>query len=88
MGTVRQVGKESNRLEDVTAGQVHDLDEVLNEYSDPTLYRLTVILRHRSIRDLARKAGVSRSTLQRARNANSKLRKNTILKLLAATSSD
>jgi Mg2+ and Co2+ transporter CorA len=29
------IGKESNRLEDVEAGTVHDLEEVLTEYRDP-----------------------------------------------------
>jgi len=29
------IGKESNRLEDVDAGDVHDLDEVLTSYGDP-----------------------------------------------------
>ncbi len=29
------IGKESNRLEDVQAGIVHGVDEVLTEYPDP-----------------------------------------------------
>jgi hypothetical protein len=29
------IGKESNWLEDVGAGVVHDLDEVFTEYADP-----------------------------------------------------
>lgn len=35
LGGIHYIGKESNRLEDVERGAVHDLDEVLTEYVDP-----------------------------------------------------
>lgn len=35
VGSIHYICKESNRLEDVEAGTVHDLEEVLTEYEDP-----------------------------------------------------
>jgi len=35
LGSLHYIGKESNRLEDVEKGAVHDLNEVLTEYVDP-----------------------------------------------------
>ena len=35
VGRIRYIGKESNQLEDVETGLVHDPDEVSTEYVDP-----------------------------------------------------
>jgi hypothetical protein len=34
---ITYIGKESNRLEEATAGLLHDLDEILDTYNDPAL---------------------------------------------------
>jgi len=33
--SIRHIGKEANHLEDVDSGLIGDMDEVLNEYTDP-----------------------------------------------------
>lgn len=63
------IGKESNRLEDVTAGIVHDPDEILSTYSDPQIdpYRTLVlpILRNFPTHEIAAVSGLDRRTVQR-----------------------
>lgn len=67
---LRHVGKESNRLEDVETGQVHDLDEVLAEYvnRDRDDWRVIISkMRSTTIREL-RRTGLARSTIQAIRS--------------------
>lgn len=70
IGGVRHIGKEPNRLEDVLDGSVTAPDEVYTEYVDPKRDKLTNPLRSASIREIARKTGLARSTLQRLLNRN------------------
>src|SRR5262249_4566168 len=63
------IGKESNRLEEITAGVVHDLGEILTSYSDPNLeaYSTLVLptLRTFATSEIAEAAGLDRRTIQR-----------------------
>jgi predicted nucleic acid-binding Zn ribbon protein len=63
------IGKESNRLEDATAGLVHDLGEILASYRDPQLdpYRILVLpaLRTFGTAQVAEATGLDRRTVQR-----------------------
>jgi hypothetical protein len=66
---IAYIGKESNRLEDATAGLVHDLGEILASYTDPQLdpYRTLVLptLRTFATSKIAQAAGLDRRTIQR-----------------------
>lgn len=66
---IAYIGKESNRLEDATAGLVHDLGEILTSYGDPHLdpYRTLVLpaLRTFGTVEIAEAAGLDRRTIQR-----------------------
>jgi len=68
---LRYVGKESNRLDELQFGLVEDEDKMLNEYDDPAddpFVRLVVpILQEMPLQATAAAAGVSMSTLKRAR---------------------
>jgi len=70
MGMIRYIGKESNRLEDVQAGLVHDLREVVTEYPDPALdsWRHLVLpeLRKTGPAELRRRTGLPLSTIKHA----------------------
>ena len=60
---VEYIGKESNRLEDVEHGLVHDLDEVLETYidlhADPWLTVIVPILKTMPLAELKRLTGLS-----------------------------
>ena len=66
------IGKESNRLEEVEQGTVHDWDEVRSEYPDPFAdqWKLLVvpILKMMNGPDLARRAGITERHVARLRN--------------------
>jgi hypothetical protein len=66
------MGKESNRLEEVEQGTVHDWEEVRSEYHDPNAdpWRTLVvpILRTMNRKDLARRAGVTERHIARLRS--------------------
>jgi hypothetical protein len=66
---IAYIGKESNRLEDATAGLVHDLGEILTNYSDPHLdpYRTLALpaLRTLGTVEIAEAAGLDQRTIQR-----------------------
>jgi hypothetical protein len=66
------VGKESNRLEEVEAGLVHDPEEVYTEYTDPAhdAWQTLVVpvLKHMPRAVLAQQAGVSERTIAAIRN--------------------
>jgi hypothetical protein len=68
---VRYIGKEANRLDDVQAGLVGQLGEVLNEYDDPNdswVHRLVLpVLAGYSGRQLATLLGTDRRTIDRIR---------------------
>jgi hypothetical protein len=76
-GTLTYVGKESNRLEEVEAGVVHDPEEVYTEYADPrenpwqTL--ILPVLQSIDSRELAARAGLRLSTARRLQGAKSTL---------------
>jgi hypothetical protein len=71
---VTHVGKESNRLEEVEAGLVHDPDEVYTEYHDPAhdpWHTLVVpILKQMPRALLQERTGLDRSTITRLRNGH------------------
>jgi len=66
---IAYIGKESNRLEEATAGLVHEPDEIISSYSDPQLdpYRTLVLpaLRRFRTADIAEAAGLNPRTVQR-----------------------
>ncbi len=66
---ISYIGKESNRLEETTAGLIHDLGEVLNTHGDPNLdswLRLVVpALRDFNTVEIAERANLDRRSVQR-----------------------
>jgi hypothetical protein len=66
------VGKESNRLEEVEAGLVHDPEEVYTEYHDPAhdawATLVVPVLKHMPRAVLAQQVGVSARTIAAIRN--------------------
>jgi hypothetical protein len=72
--SITHVGKESNRLEEVQAGLVHDPEEVYTEYTDPehdpwkTLVVPVLKQMPRSL--LMEQTGLDRSTITRLRNSD------------------
>jgi hypothetical protein len=73
-GTVTYVGKESNRLEEVEAGLVHDPEEVYTEYIDlhEDVWRTRVlpVLKQMPRRVLIEATGLSRSQVTAIRNGH------------------
>jgi hypothetical protein len=71
---VTHVGKESNQLEAVEAGLVHDPDEVYTEYEYPRhgawAQVVVPVLRAMPLRTLQEGTGMSRSQLQAIRNGH------------------
>ena len=62
------IGKESNELEDIQAGTVHDPDEVLNEYVREDVWREFVLpVLQAMTRAQLRDAGLSGSSISRTR---------------------
>lgn len=84
------VGKESNRLEDRTAGLIHEPSEILLNYGDPALdpWRTLVVptLRTFSTAEIAARASLDRRSVQRLLNGSSHPRRThrNILTALAA----
>jgi len=70
--TARLIGKEANRLDDVQAGLINNLGDVLNQYSDPLcddLHCLVMpVLDRYSGRELAAIVGTDRRTIDRIRD--------------------
>ena len=66
---ISYIGKESNRLDETTAGLIHDSSEILSSYSDPNLdtWRTLVVatLREFNTAEIALRAAVDRRTIQR-----------------------
>jgi len=73
-GTARLIGKEANRLDDVQAGLITNVDDVLNEYdntSSDDFHRLVVpVLDRYSGRQLAAIVGTDRRTIDRIREGH------------------
>jgi hypothetical protein len=82
------VGKESNRLEEVEAGLVHDPDEVYTEYideqHDPTWEELVAKLRAIPRSWLMQETGLARSTITALRNGHARPTRKTREKLQLA----
>jgi hypothetical protein len=76
---ISYIGKESNRLEETTAGLIHDPAEILSHYADPALdpWHTLVIptLRRFNRTELARRACLDRRTIQRLLNGRSSPRR-------------
>jgi hypothetical protein len=67
---IRHIGKEANRLDDVQAGLIGDLDNVLTEYHEPCdeqFRRLVLPVLDRSGRQLGRLVASARRTIDRIR---------------------
>ena len=81
------IGKESNRLEDATAGLVHELGDILNAYNDPRLdpWRTLVIpvLKAFSTAEIAARADLDRRTIERFLSGRSYPRRMNRNKLVA-----
>jgi hypothetical protein len=73
-GTLTYVGKESNKLEEVEAGLIHDPEEVYTEYADPREdpWRTIVlpVLKQMPRRALMEATGLSRSQVTAIRNGH------------------
>lgn len=71
VGAARLIGKETNRLDEVQAGLITNVGDVLNEYDNPnddTILRLVMsVLDRYSGRQLADHVGVDRRTIDRLR---------------------
>ena len=69
------IGKESNKLEEVEDGVIHDLDEVLNEYAEARSDEFTTlalpVLRRMSVRRIVAESGLNPSTVKRVRASGS-----------------
>jgi hypothetical protein len=68
--SIHHIGKESNRLEDVTDGSIAAPEEVYTEYVDAKRDDLVRLLSSAQIRAIARRTGLARSTIQRIKNSN------------------
>jgi hypothetical protein len=72
------VGKESNRLEEVEAGLVHDLDEVYTEYlnlaHDPSQTLVVPVLKQMPAQHIQQQAGMSLSQTKALRNGHARPR--------------
>lgn len=66
---ISYIGKEANRLEETTAGLIHDTTEVLTTYNDPSLdpWKTLVVpvLRDFNTADIAARAQLDRRSVQR-----------------------
>jgi hypothetical protein len=70
--SIRYIGKEANRLEDVESGLVGDIDDVLTEYVDPIQNPLRTlvlpVLEDLTSRVVGDRIGVNHTTVVRIRN--------------------
>jgi Cdc6-like AAA superfamily ATPase len=85
VAAVHLVGKEGNRLEEVTTGEVIDPDEVLIDYGDDASERFVIpVARAMGVRRVARETGIALSQVARILHGSSIPRLRT-RSLLAAT---
>jgi hypothetical protein len=69
VGSLHYIGKESNRIEDVQLGLVHELDEVVTDYKNPSLPPTVLeALRRMTKTEIAKATGLSERQVQRIRN--------------------
>jgi hypothetical protein len=77
---ISYIGKESNRLEETSAGLIHDPAEILSRYADPALdpwnTLVTPTLRCFNRSEIAQRACLDRRTVQRLLNGRSSPRRN------------
>jgi hypothetical protein len=82
------VGRESNRLEEVEAGLIHDPDEVYTEYvdsaHDPPWEAIVAALKAIPRSWLMQETGLDRSTITRLRNGRTRPTRRTRKKLMLA----
>ena len=82
IAALHHVGKEANRLEDVATCVIQSVDEVMLQYGDPSrdVWKSDVLdgIKSFGLRSIARKTRLSRSTIQRIINQNTRPRKSTI----------
>ncbi len=66
---ITYIGKESNKLEQVQNGIIHSIDLAIDEYEDPALFKkfIVPVLREIPLKNLQKKSGLDRRTLQRIR---------------------
>jgi hypothetical protein len=87
---ISYIGKESNRLEETSAGLIHDTAEILSRYTDPALdpwHTLVVTtLRRFNRTEIAKRACLDRRTIQRLLSGRSSPRRShcNILTTIAA----
>lgn len=84
--SIHHIGEEANRLEEVQAGVIGELGEVLNEYVDPQqdLIRTLVLpflLKEFSEREIVRRTRVDHKTIARIRKGRSRHQQGTARKL-------
>ena len=73
MGSIFYLNKESNFLEDVEFGLIHDLEEVQQRYFDPTNDRrqaLRSTLKQVPSKEVARRTGLTRRYVRALRNGH------------------
>jgi hypothetical protein len=72
--SLTHIGKESNLLEEVEAGLVHDPDEIYTEYvdarRDPAWEAVVAVLKQMTRSRLLQETGLSRSTITALRNGH------------------
>ncbi|HEY6202487.1 MAG TPA: hypothetical protein VI056_05540 [Candidatus Limnocylindria bacterium] len=82
MGRIVYAGKESNRLDEVDAGVLHDEAEYLNVYKeprrDPWVIETLPVLKRISTGDLIRALKVGRSTAKRWKAGQARPRSGTL----------
>jgi hypothetical protein len=85
---LKHVGKESNRLEKVEAGLIHDSDEVYTEYvdveHDPEWEALVAMLKTIPRSWLMQETSLARSTITALRNGHARPSRKTREKLIQA----
>jgi hypothetical protein len=88
---IRHIGKESNRLEDVEAGLLQDVDEIANSYDDfyATVFLPSVVprLRQLGIRETSRRTGISGDPVSAALSGKAKPRPRQLMRYRALVES-
>ena len=69
VASLQHIGKNSNRLEDVLDGSVDNPGDIYTEYLDRRSDDLIRLLNCISVRDIARRTGLARSTIKRLKRS-------------------
>jgi hypothetical protein len=92
LATLSHIGKESNQLEDVQAGMVEGLDEVVNEYDDFYTRVFTPlalpVLQRLGVRETARRADLAPATVSVALRQGSRPRPRHVQRLFAVAADE